>query len=254
MIMLACDLDNTIIFRKPNPLHDYVPAEYLDGKPLTYISRRALELFQNIDRHVEFVPVTARSMEEYARIAVFADRPPRYAITSLGGVILKDGKMDAEWEKRRDAIMRPVRETLGRVYLTFKGEGRASRIRMVDESYLFLKSDCAEDLEPEIRGLCEDSGLNILRRGKKIYITPMGINKETAALALREELAAKIMVAAGDSDSDIGMLNAADYALVPELDMLAGLKPRRGAFSTAGNDFASFVFGFLSGCDRQDKI
>ena len=246
MKMLACDLDNTFIFRKVNPLCDYIPVEYNHGKPVMYISKKALELFRTTDKCIEFVPVTARSIEEFKRINIFAQKQPQYVITSLGGVILKNGNIDAEWEKRREAIMRSVRKILKEIFLKYKTKEYILRAMVVDESYLFIQSKCAENTASEIQSVYDESCLDILSRKEKIYIVPKEINKESAVRRVRTELDADVLVVAGDSDADNGMLNIADYALVPGQDMIERLKPRYGAFTTHENDFASFIFNFTS--------
>ena len=46
-------------------------------------------------------------------------------------------------------------------------------------------------------------------------IQAKGVSKGNAALALKDRLNKKILVAIGDAENDISMLNAADYAFCP---------------------------------------
>jgi HAD superfamily hydrolase (TIGR01484 family) len=241
MIMLACDLDNTLIYGKPAHLDDYVAAESIAGKAVTYISKKALTLLESLDQRVAFVPVTARSIEEYRRISFFNRHIPRYAVTSFGGIILKDGKIDAEWQGRCKTITAPVIDEIESMCCSLQKDARVSRSRIVDGIYLFIKAKAAENIVAEITSADTLDLFTILRCKEKIYVIPKGIDKGIAAERVQVSLGAKQLVAAGDSEADIPFLTIADYALVPQEDLVLQLAGPCVAVNPKDSDFAAFI-------------
>lgn len=58
--------------------------------------------------------------------------------------------------------------------------------------------------------------IEVFRAAPRILdIQAKGVSKGNAALALKDRLGKKILVAVGDAENDISMLNAADYAFCP---------------------------------------
>jgi hydroxymethylpyrimidine pyrophosphatase-like HAD family hydrolase len=241
MIMLACDLDNTLIYGKPASPGAYTPAESVAGKTVTYISKKALALLENLDPRIAFVPVTARSIEEYRRVGFFASHIPRCAVTSLGGVILKDGEIDAEWQERCRKIAAPVSAEMEALCARARNDARVSRARIVDDVYLFVKSKAAETVAAEIAKGGALDRFTVLRRKEKIYVVPKGIDKGCATQRAREMLGAHQLLAAGDSEADIPFLALADCAFVPREDAAVRFAVPRAAVPPVDSDFAAFI-------------
>jgi hydroxymethylpyrimidine pyrophosphatase-like HAD family hydrolase len=133
MIMLACDLDNTMIYGKAENEKDYFPVEYIGGTVVTWISRKALAMLESLDKRIALVPVTARSIEEYRRIRIFERIVPPYAITSMGGVILKNGEIDKDWRGSREKTADPLKEKIERLYNKLKTNVHVSLMKIIDD-------------------------------------------------------------------------------------------------------------------------
>lgn len=239
--MLACDLDNTLIYGKSAHPDSYTAAETIKGKAVTFISKRALTLLENLDPRIAFVPVTARSVEEYRRVGFFTRHIPRYAVISFGGVILRDGKIDEEWQARCKKIAAPVNGEMEALCGSLQNDARVSRARIVDGVYLFIKVKTAENVAAEITNGGTLDRFTVLRRKEKIYVIPKGIDKGLAAERVRVLLGAKRLIAAGDSEADIPFLAIADWALTPREDLAQRLAATRAAVNPADSDFAAFI-------------
>ena len=107
------DLDDSLFnsLRKCRPGVELHPAALLaNGEIISYTSpgQRALIHWLHAGAHV--IPVTARSVEAYARVLVDFKGP---AIVSFGGVILDaDRQPDAKWHERMQADLLPAGPSL----------------------------------------------------------------------------------------------------------------------------------------------
>jgi hydroxymethylpyrimidine pyrophosphatase-like HAD family hydrolase len=255
MLMLAADLDNTLIHGAPRA--GDVPVEYADdGAVITYMTARAREALADFQRYGALVPVTARSVEQYRRVRVFREFPPRYAIAAMGAVLLENDRIDEAWKARTRRIVRARRTALEAAADTLRRTKCVARTRFVDEAFLFARADTGEAAAAVARALRESrdaADFTIFHYHQKIYMVPLGIDKGTAVAEVRARLSSKgavALIGAGDSEPDISFLKIADAALVPTADFA-----KRLAESTSGAavppeiivrppdaDFASFIF------------
>ena len=226
-LILACDIDNTLVYSRKH-LHDGWPCvEWIHEKEQAYMSPKTYELLQEVSSQVLFVPVTSRSEEQYKRICWPKNRVPTLAITTHGAKLLVHGAEDAPWERNTKHMIDPWRDEMKRLEAHLASDPAFIRCRLVDDSYLFVycveKTD-AHAVEKKLRGMTQ---LSIRVGGKKIYLLPPGLHKGTAITRLRQYFPQYRIVAAGDSEMDLDMLNAADEALFPQQIAPLVLSPGR---------------------------
>ena len=67
-ILLACDLDNTLIYSYKHRVPGDSCVEWLDGQEQSFMTERTQALLRQLPANVRLVPVTTRSKEQYQRI------------------------------------------------------------------------------------------------------------------------------------------------------------------------------------------
>lgn len=226
-MIFASDLDRTLIYSLgaigvPESTPGLVPAEMIDGRTRSYISERCLEMLQELEGRILFVPVTTRTIAEYKRIGLFQSRlRPDYAVTSNGGNVLVHGAVDFQWRQ----------EILRRVGADSAGADEARRLLrkvlreewIIDERYcdeLFYTYIVQRSLLPkeEIAAMSERlraQGWKVSVQGRKLYAVPEPVNKRNAALYIKGHFPGRPLIASGDSLLDQCLLESADFAIAP---------------------------------------
>lgn len=214
-ILLACDLDNTIIHSHRHRREGDVCVEMLEGREQSFMSPRALAAMAAARAGLQLVPVTTRSIAQYVRIAWPEPCLPRCAVTTNGAVLLEDGREDAQWQRQARALVEPWEARMDEAQARLMETGCFDFCRRVDGAYLFAR--CREEQDPA-EAVLRCTGMEPLVcgvTGRKIYFFPPGLDKGSAVRRLRQRLNAPLLVCAGDSPIDAPMLNAADVAIVP---------------------------------------
>jgi HAD superfamily hydrolase (TIGR01484 family) len=243
MILLACDLDNTLI--RGQPQDGDVPVEYCGERIITYMPRQTLEMIANLNSRIALIPVTSRSIEQYRRIKVFHEYAPAYAIVSGGGVILQGDKIDEEWDMYRKNIVNSARGELERLFRLLQDDIRVEKSKIIDEAFIFAKSASAQRVIDDLK--YNTVSLDMLYHNEKIYVLPTGINKGVALAEVKMRLNADCVIAAGDSIPDIALLNEADYALAPSRELAARVNAPHILIKPETADFSVFIMKFAAG-------
>ncbi|MDQ0196550.1 HAD family hydrolase [Paenibacillus wynnii] len=255
-MIYASDLDRTLIYSRnaigvPEDSPGLVPAEIINGTTVSYISERALSQLISLAGNIVFMPVTTRTVEQYKRINLFQETVvPDYAVTSNGGNILIDGKVDMEWRasvgKRVELHSAPAEEIRTIVRSALREEW------ILTERYcdgLFFTFVVHRDLLPpnvvsQLADKLNDLGWKASLQGRKLYAVPEAVNKSAAIEHVRRTVQNEPMVASGDSLLDKCLLDAADYAIAPchgEIfaEHQEGLRVGVYPFTTCSGVFAS---------------
>ncbi|WP_431029018.1 HAD family hydrolase [Lysinibacillus sp. LZ02] len=224
MRILTTDLDRTLIFSKRTvnrPLSELICVEYVDGEALSFISHETEQALRQLSGDAFVIPVTTRAGHQYERIELFQRvyKPP-YAIVANGGIVLKDGKRDTQW----DAIMQqllaesmPFHE-MAHIFATDWQHPMFQQIADADQLFYVLMLekekidwDCLNDLRDRMERVGWSSYIN----GRKLYVLPKCLTKERAVQYVLEQMPYTIHYAAGDSIMDLGMLELTDLAFTP---------------------------------------
>jgi hydroxymethylpyrimidine pyrophosphatase-like HAD family hydrolase len=229
--LIACDLDQTLIysrraFRLPEgePEPEVVIAEYLDGQPLSHLTRQAADSLRELALRVPIVPVTTRTMAQYERVDLGI--VPPYAIAANGGHLLVDGLADPGWaEQVRDRLAAagcPLAEVHARAQAIAEqavadGSEWVRTVREADGLFVYLVATeraAIPDLT-QLEAELADTGWGVSVQGRKVYLVPQALTKEAALSEVMRRTGAVRLAAAGDSLLDLGMLSMADVAIRP---------------------------------------
>lgn len=217
MIIFNTDLDNTLIYSYK---HEIGPekrcVEIYQGREISYITEKTYELLNSVKEKVLIVPTTTRTIEQYERIHLEIGAFP-YALVCNGGVLLIDGKEDEQWYQDSLSLVKNCSSVMREaVALLKKDENRSFEIRYIKELFIFTKSEKPDKTVEYLRSGLNTTLVDIFANGIKVYVVPKALNKGAAAKRLKDKLGGDLVIAAGDSEFDLTMLNFADYGIMPE--------------------------------------
>ncbi len=210
--LFACDLDNTLIHSYKHKTDDDICIEIYNGREQSFISRRTAELLSGVVKKILFVPVTTRSVEQYQRIHWTEKIKPEFAVVSNGANFLRAGVVDKNWRRDSSEFIQPYLNELREREKIFSRDLNLTVCRIVDESFLFLK--CSDEVRTHelAEKIQKQTGLNVNYSGQKIYLFPPKLNKGAALMRLKKIFTPQKIFAAGDSATDLPMLDVADFA------------------------------------------
>ena len=235
-----------------------VVTEVYGAAPLSFMTRAAEELLEGIVERSVFVPVTTRTQAQFSRVRL-PGYGRGYAVTTNGAVLLHDGEPDRDWsryiQRSLGADCAPLDDVVG--HLTGSGAIPAIlRVRTAEDLFVYSIVDrqaMPEAYLDELGAWCNARGWTISLQGRKLYCVPAPITKEAAVDEVRRRSEAGLLVAAGDSRLDAGILELADIAIRPshgELDSDGFSRPNLTVTSTsgvlAGEEILRVVSGILA--------
>jgi hydroxymethylpyrimidine pyrophosphatase-like HAD family hydrolase len=229
MFMFASDLDRTLIYsqrmidesaEKPG---DIRIAETKDGEVITYLTERTVRLLKEVSNKMLFVPVTTRTMAQYARIfAITEALVPKYAVTSNGGNILIAGKADPDWhesvKKKIEANCLPVNDAF-RAFDAVRSDKWVKTCSVADELFFYCVIHNSDAIPSEKLALyseyIEENGWRTARHGRKLYFIPNCLSKKDAVAHIAEKEGIQKIISAGDSVLDLEMAEISERFISP---------------------------------------
>lgn len=270
-VMVACDLDRTLIYsansmnlqgadRDAPPL---VVSEVYDGVPLSFMTRAAESLLRELIEEAIFVPVTTRTMQQFHRVQL-PGRAEGYAVTTNGAVLMENGEPDREWahhiQSTVEANCAPLREVLDQLTGP-RTVAAILRVRTSEEVFVYSivnREDLSARYLDELSGWCEERGWRTSLQGRKLYCVPAPVTKESAVAEIRRRRPVDVLVAAGDSKLDAGILELADQAIRPshgELEQMAYMGQHLSVTSSsgimAGEEILRFAMAHVRAASRN---
>lgn len=250
--LIASDLDRTLIYSRRFFDSATLPAQCVEiyrDDPISYMTPRAVELLRQLSTQHLVVPVTTRTIAQYARVTL-PGSPYRYAITSNGGTILVGGSPDVAWADEMAARIRdsgpPLTDILAELQTRIH-DSWVQNLRTAEDLFCYLVVDEAAlptDFVSEWRLWCAPRGWTVSQQGRKIYTVPVPLCKSQAVAELHRRLtesgelpAHTPIVAAGDGALDAKLLELADAAIRPahgELHSLDWQCPRLHVTADSG--------------------
>lgn len=228
MRALFCDLDGTLIYSHRIALAgEKLCVEWLEGHEQSFMSRRSFASLSG-ERDYRLVPVTTRSQRQYARLEGLARALRcRDALVCNGGMLLRDGAVDAAWlRETRERAAKELRALPEALRLLRESCGEAN-VRDVDGLMCYAKSESAGEQARRLRKMLDASGLCVMCDRRKVYCIPRSIDKGSALARYREREGIDFTAACGDSEFDLPMLEAADRAILPARLAAHLLNPRK---------------------------
>lgn len=217
MVIFNSDLDNTLIYSyKHNIGRDKTCVEIYENREISFMTNKTFALLKHIKNRVTFVPTTTRTVEQYQRIDLGIGTP-QYALACNGGVLLVDGKEDMDWYLESVELARESQSELKSAELFLeKDKYRIFELRNIMGLFVYTKSSEPGKTIEELKKRLDLSLVDVFHNGVKIYVVPKKLSKGEAVLRLKKKLRARTIIAAGDSEFDLSMLQAADIAIAPE--------------------------------------
>ncbi|WP_252198114.1 HAD hydrolase family protein [Clostridium sp. MCC353] len=217
MMIFNSDLDNTLIYSyKHNIGEDKVCVEIYQGRDISFMTGKSYELLKMVREKTIFVPTTTRTIEQYNRIDLGTGAPP-FALVCNGGVLLADGVEDESWyQESLDLTADSGNELEKAARLLKQDPDRSFEVRNVRNLFLFTKSEKPEMSIKRLSAVLDMDLVDVFNNGLKVYVVPKRLDKGTAVKRLKKMLHEGRVIAAGDSEFDVPMLKAADYAIAPE--------------------------------------
>lgn len=231
-MIFASDLDQTLIY-SINFLDKYYQnpdaiiqsslslIEYYNGKPLCYIHNNIIDKLKQLDNQGCFIPVTTRTEEQYKRIEFgkFGIHPT-YAITSNGAKVLKNGKVDKEWENTIQLKLADIASENKRIIQLVQDiipQQCIKKIRTAENvfSYIVLHRELFDE---QLLPLIEQKSGNawqVSLQGTKLYLMPSAVSKWNALKYILQQTRQSKVIAAGDSLLDLPLLKNAHLGIIP---------------------------------------
>lgn len=215
MELLTTDLDNTIIYSYRREIGaQRIPVEWYQGKMMSYMTTRAYQLLDQVQQHIHLIPVTTRSLEQYTRITFSTQ--PKWALAANGGILLINGQSDADWYHQSLAIVEPVEPVLRQAETCLANDpNRILDVQRINGLFVYTKSNQPEHTLDNLRAQIDETQVELMQNGLKVYVVPRGLDKGSAVQRLRKLLSPDRVFAAGDSIFDISLLQQAEIAFHP---------------------------------------
>ena len=216
MIIFHADLDNTLIYSYKHDIGaDKVCVEVYQGRNISFMTKKSVELLKVIHDKILVVPTTTRTIEQYRRIDM-GITTPHYALVCNGGVLLVDGEEDLEWFEASERLVASSVPELKKAEQLLLLDGNINfEIRNIKGLFLFTKSKAPEQTIAGLKKVLDLSLVDVFVNGAKVYVVPITLSKGIAIQRFREKMKPDYVIAAGDSDFDVPMLNEADISLAP---------------------------------------
>lgn len=239
------DIDNTLIFSEKRKPKDSICVEYKDNQPLTFMSKKAIELYKELCRKITVVPVTTRSTEQFMRIKNIKDT--KYAITANGARLLVNGKEDKEWADYFISYANSFKSVFDKCNNVLKDNFPKCCVRMADSIFMYSRLD--ENTHKAfiiLSELCKNDDVNINESHGKIYIIPKKIGKDNAIKYFCKKYNIKNKtISAGDSLMDMNMLLLTDIAIAMCGELEERLKGYKNIIFTNSPNDTEFVLNTI---------
>ncbi|MET3172467.1 UNVERIFIED_ORG: hydroxymethylpyrimidine pyrophosphatase-like HAD family hydrolase [Arthrobacter sp. UYCu721] len=227
-VMVACDLDRTLIYStnsmdlqcSDSSAPALVVAEVYEGAPLSFMTRAAWNILERLVQEAIFVPVTTRTVQQFRRVNI-PGRNRGYAVTTNGAVLLHDGIPDPEWTEIIQDSVKVNCAPLQEVHDRLLGPAKPPAIlrgRVAEDTFVYSivnREELSADYLEELSGWCQERGWTTSLQGRKLYCVPSPVTKEAALAEIRRRQPVDVLLAAGDSRLDAGMLQLSEIAIRP---------------------------------------
>lgn len=216
MKIFYTDLDNTMIFSYKQDIGAHTRmVERYQGREISFITERTYELLQKVKEKMMIVPTTTRTDEQYGRIDLGIGAFP-YALTCNGGVLLVNGVEDQEWYETSLHLVSESRDEMKKGIAWLEQENtRMMEVRWIKELFVFTKCEQPELVVDCLQKVLDTELVDVFHNGVKVYIVPKNLNKGAAVRRFQQMIGGTRMLAAGDSEFDVSMLETADLAMAP---------------------------------------
>ena len=216
MKILCTDLDNTIIYSYKHDIgNEKMNVELYKEREISFISNHTYELLKKVKEEFLIIPTSTRTKEQYDRIDLKIGTF-KYALVCNGSVLLVDGKKDKDWYEESLRLAKPNNLEVKKALEYLENDKRRTfELRYIEDLFVFTKCYKSETVVNELREYLDKNLVSVFNNKEKVYVLPTSLSKGKAIERLRKYLKVEFIIAAGDSEFDISMVEAADVGLVP---------------------------------------
>ena len=216
MKILCTDLDNTIIYSYKHDIgNEKMNVELYKEREISFISNHTFELLKKVKEEFLVIPTSTRTIEQYERINLKIGTF-KYALVCNGSVLLVDGKKDKDWYEESLRLAKPSNLEVKKALEYLENDKRRTfELRYIEDLFVFTKCYKSETVVNELREYLDKNLVSVFNNKEKVYVLPTSLSKGKAIERLRKYLKVEFIIAAGDSEFDISMVEAADVGLVP---------------------------------------
>ena len=216
-ILFATDLDNTLIYSHKRVYSDDICVERYKNEEFSFMPKTTYHRLYTLSDQIDIMPVTTRSKEQYQRLRL----PPyiEYALVANGSMRLHK-KQVVHNEVIANISENPLGILMG-ILEKEKNRRNALSARIENASFIYFTYETeqiAQQAYVEMSILYEN--MIVVRSGRKVYILMPWATKGNIS-DMRKDY--DCIIAAGDSPLDIPLLQQADYAIVPTLELADAL-------------------------------
>lgn len=220
-MIVAADLDQTLIFSQKRLRGNapVVTAEYRYGEPCGFMTPGALQRVRQIQARSTFFVNTLRGEEQARRVCFVEDGSCTYVAAQNGLYLYRNGVQDTAWSAHvaQEAGALPY----GLTALSDRVQKSLAGILCLSKQYeylsVFFVDEAAFD-QPACEALARElaaAGWELHRQRKKLYLSPLFIDKGAVLRRVRALEDGAEAVGFGDSFFDLPMLRACDTAFAP---------------------------------------
>ena len=216
MKILCTDLDNTIIYSYKHDIgNEKMNVELYKEREISFITKQTFELLKKVKEEFLVIPTSTRTIEQYERIDLKIGTF-KYALVCNGSVLLVDGKKDKDWYEESLRLAKPSNLEVKKALEYLENDKRRTfELRYIEDLFVFTKCYKSETVVNELRKHFDKNLVNVFNNKEKVYVLPTLLSKGKAIERLKKYLKVEFIIAAGDSEFDISMVEAADVGLVP---------------------------------------
>ena len=218
-VLLACDLDNTLLYSHRHAQPGDVCVEWREGHEQGNMRPLAVALRGELGgAGIELVPVTARSLEQYSRIR-WPYKAPRTALIAGGAMCVEEGRVDTAWHEASLKLAAPYGPALAGLEARLMAHPEVELCRVVAGCTLFAR--CSGEAAAARLAALPGDGLVLTAHGRKPSALPPRTGKGAALDRLLHRMGDCRVIGAGDSRMDVPMLARCRAAIVPNAALAA---------------------------------
>ena len=217
-ILFASDLDNTLIHSHKYRTDSDICVEFYQEREQSFMSQNAVSLFRQMiqQKNICFLPVTTRTTAQYQRIFFPEQFRPEYALTANGCILLKQDMPESAWISDFQRQNQPYQPEFQQLEQIFLKDSRFRHVSIADSMFVACACETSETADTCLSAYQQITTLQAFRTGRKLYFFPPDSDKGSALQRFCEKFQFDIVIAAGDSEMDLPMLETADIALFRE--------------------------------------
>lgn len=251
-MLFFSDLDKTLVY---SGYPDQVCVERSEDKEITYMTSRAIDVFNDLIslENFVFIPCTLRSYEQTIRIDILKSLSRQTFICDNGFSIYVNGYLDKEWDEcvQLQLSAYPNKELYQRLLAYYlQNSSEITRVKSNRDAFytlIFTDGIVADKHYTTIRNFVYKSMYRLELQGRKLYVIPQFLDKSIAVKYLLSQCKNDLVITSGDSRVDELFIREGQLRILPNHASIDIENSSRTSNSgiIAGEEILLFVKTFL---------